>query len=78
MYKIKYAMTCGTEIPCTQDCPDRSPECHGQCQAYKEYRARMDQRREVRRQQAADTYYSARRADTKKEIAMRKMNRRHA
>lgn len=77
MYKIKYAHTSGTGITCTQDCPDRSPECHGQCQAYKEYRARIDERREVRKQQAADTYYSARRETARREKAMRGMNRRH-
>ena len=23
--------------PCHQDCPDRSPTCHGECKAYAEY-----------------------------------------
>lgn len=23
--------------PCTQDCPDRSPTCHGQCDKYAVY-----------------------------------------
>lgn len=25
------------KIPCTKDCPDRVPGCHGKCPAYMEY-----------------------------------------
>lgn len=38
----------GAHIPCKPDCTGRSPECHGACQAYKEYRARMDEIRAER------------------------------
>lgn len=33
--------------PCRRDCPDRSPTCHAECEAYREFAAR---RAEIYRQ----------------------------
>ena len=30
------------DCPCTRDCPDRVPGCHGTCPKYKEWRAMVD------------------------------------
>lgn len=32
-------------IPCKRDCPDRSAECHGSCEKYREFKAKMDEAR---------------------------------
>lgn len=29
----------GVKQPCPRDCPERSAECHGQCERYKAYQA---------------------------------------
>lgn len=34
--------------PCTQDCPDRSPTCHSECERYKEFRKKNVEERDRR------------------------------
>lgn len=50
MMRFPYGGNAG--VPCTPDCPERSAECHGACQAYRQYRARLDEQCAQRRQKA--------------------------
>lgn len=36
------------KIVCKPDCPDRSHDCHGQCEKYKAYRAECDKEMQER------------------------------
>ena len=43
--------------PCTQDCPDRSPTCHSECERYKEFRKKNAEERDRRyRENEVDRY----------------------
>lgn len=41
----KSIMTTNVISPC-KDCPDRYPGCHGDCEKYADYRAKVDRQRE--------------------------------
>jgi len=58
------------DCPCERMCPDRTPECHGQCGKYKAWRKKMDAFLEEKnqRQNAQDTM-----SDAKKKAIWRKM-----
>ena len=52
--------------PC-KDCPDRTPGCHGKCEKYLDYRARLDAMKEEERKRKRleyDLYMSSRHAKT--------------
>lgn len=34
--------------PCTQDCPDRSPTCHSECEKYQEFQKKNAEERDRR------------------------------
>lgn len=43
--------------PCTQDCPDRSPTCHSECEKYQEFRKKNAEERDRRyRENEVDRY----------------------
>lgn len=42
--------------PC-KDCPNRHPECHGQCEAYQAYRAQRDAALAERQRESMVTDY---------------------
>ena len=37
------------DCPCKKDCPERSADCHGKCQRYKDWRVVQDARNEAER-----------------------------
>lgn len=43
--------------PCTQDCPNRSPTCHSECEKYQEFRKKNAEERDRRyRENEVDRY----------------------
>lgn len=38
--------------PCTKNCPDRSPSCHGACEKYARFAAWCEHKRQERHQEA--------------------------
>lgn len=40
------------DIPCKPDCPDRSPTCHGTCERYAAFAAKVEAERAERQRQA--------------------------
>ena len=43
-------------IPCKRDCAERKCGCHSECQRYKEYAAKVADKREGNRIKPADEY----------------------
>lgn len=43
-------MTQRTFPPCTRDCPDRIPGCHGSCEKYKTWKAEIEARNQAIKQ----------------------------
>ena len=42
--------------PCAKDCANRSADCHGNCEAYKEFCLAVEAERKRRRLHKADEY----------------------
>lgn len=60
------------DCPCERSCPDRTPECHGQCDRYNQWRKKKDAALEEKaiRQAGKDVM-----SETKKRAIWKKMRR---